>query len=624
MMFPCTRLVILTVLGLVVTTASFRKAPARDAIFLEQNVSKADTKFSALVSCSDTDVPINSEEIAAQESLKDSNKWSNLYIGAATNYNVGMTDASEYWYWQLFSHHFDLTTAENGCKMKQVLWNGPEAYGGPSQTKCSSKGWEWGSDLGNTNTMEICYKFELCDKIVLDNIAALGTSLGVAWRGHALIWGAPDSTFSWHQEMAQDATALTQFIQTYIEDVLAYYSGDKKALAWDVVNEAVKDSATGASSIEDSLKDNDYSSGLGTKYEYIQVALNAARSADSDLKIFYNDYRILWQNDKSDAVYNLLQSLINDGYPIDGIGFQSHLNFGFIDEGNDLTIKSNLKRFADLGLELHITELDVGCNYMSKYQSSGCLQEYDNDIYGASNAERQAEIYAAVLKACLEVPKCSVFEMWGFTDYTFGSLPYLFDCNGKPKDAFNSVLSLLKQEEESGCVEVAVVKYNIPSSDIAATISLTSSDSTAISSSTSDGGLSRHKSDYVSACLTSGTWTLTLTSDASGWAGGSYSVEGRDGTVLVADSTFSADSEATATFTVGTVISTPAPTVAPTDAPTDAPTTAPTAATGTCVARWKRCSDGDSCCDAADSCYVKSASYSQCRPSCPTSWSCAA
>ena len=45
---------------------------------------------------------------AAQTSLFGSNEWPTLAIGAALDYNVAHA-----WYWQLFSHHFDLTTAES-------------------------------------------------------------------------------------------------------------------------------------------------------------------------------------------------------------------------------------------------------------------------------------------------------------------------------------------------------------------------------------------------------------------------------------------------------------------------------------------------------------------------------
>merc|ERR1712224_1066152 len=90
------------------------------------------------------------------------------------------------------------------------------------------------------------------------------------------------------------------------------------------------------------------------------------------------------------------------------------------------------------------------------------MADYDNAVQPEENAERQAAIYEVVLKACLETPSCAVFEMWGFTDYTYGSLPYLFDCNGRPKAAYSKVLSLLKREESSGCAEVVVVRYYLP------------------------------------------------------------------------------------------------------------------------------------------------------------------
>lgn len=417
--------------------------------------------------------------------------------------------------------------------------------------------------------MPMCYKFELCDSIMTDSIPALGKPLGVEWRGHALIWGAPDSSLAWHPEMSADQDTLRKFISEYVSTTLKYYKskGSSKAFAWDVVNEAVKDSATGDDDIKDLLKDNDYSSGFNNKYEYIFLALDAARAADPDVKIFYNDYRILWENDKSDAVFKLLQWVKQKGHPLDGIGFQAHLNFGFIKDGYAKTVKSNLKRFADLGLDLHITELDVGCNYMSRYKQSGCMAEYDNADNPETNAAKQVAIYEIVLKACLEIPRCKVFEMWGFTDYTYGSLPYLFDCEGKPKDAYYKVLSLLKRENDSGCAEVAVIKYYLPTYKLVS-LKLSQGGATVLeANSAADGLMKKKKDDYLSACIVSGSWALTVAASngETGWDGGTFSVEARDGTSLVPFTKFDSGSSMTVTFTVG------APTSAPTIAPTEPP-----------------------------------------------------
>ena len=74
-----------------------------------------------------------------------------------------------------------------------------------------------------------------------------------------------------------------------------------------------------------------------------------------------------------------------------------------------LCVKTNLKhvkylthRFAKLGLEIHITELDIKCTP----QNSGlpCTPNLLN---------AQAAVYAGILKTCLDQPKCTSFETWG-------------------------------------------------------------------------------------------------------------------------------------------------------------------------------------------------------------------
>lgn len=193
--------------------------------------------------------PVSSAEIAAQESLFRSSAWTNLYVGAATDYN----QASAAWYWELFRHHYDLTTAENGCKMKQVMWNG------------------W---CGLPNAVFWCGpKFDKCDSIHRH----VDRGFGKAWRGHALIWGAPDSSLSWHNDLDSNATLMRDFIDDYVTTVVQEYSGGSDApYCWDVVNEAVSDTASGIDTFASSLKDSDYTRALGA--DYIPISLNAARS----------------------------------------------------------------------------------------------------------------------------------------------------------------------------------------------------------------------------------------------------------------------------------------------------------------------------------------------------------
>jgi endo-1,4-beta-xylanase len=73
--------------------------------------------------------------------------------------------------------------------------------------------------------------------------------------------------------------------------------------------------------------------------------------ADADVQ---NDYNTEGINAKSDALYKIAKALKKKKL-IDGIGFQSHFIIGEV----PTTLQANLQRFADLGLEVAITELDI-------------------------------------------------------------------------------------------------------------------------------------------------------------------------------------------------------------------------------------------------------------------------
>ena len=85
--------------------------------------------------------------------------------------------------------------------------------------------------------------------------------------------------------------------------------------------------------------------------------------------------------------------------------------------------RANIKRFADLGLDVHITELDVKCHL----QNGNCTMT----TWSAADLEKQANVYKTLLLACLDEPGCKSFETWGFSD-KYSWLP--FPENGLPFD----------------------------------------------------------------------------------------------------------------------------------------------------------------------------------------------
>ena len=95
--------------------------------------------------------------------------------------------------------------------------------------------------------------------------------------------------------------------------------------------------------------------------------------------------------------------------PLDGIGLQMHISVDAHPSAAD--VSANIGRLVALGLEVHITEMDVRC------------PPTNGVICGADRLAAQGAIYGDLLRACLDHPQgpggkggCKSFETWGFTD----------------------------------------------------------------------------------------------------------------------------------------------------------------------------------------------------------------
>lgn len=214
-----------------------------------------------------------------------------------------------------------------------------------------------------------------------DEIVALAQANGQSVRGHTLVWHS--QTPSWVQNLA--AADLRVALQNHITTVVDRYEGD--LYAWDVVNEPLNEDGT--------LRNSFWFQRLGESY--IADAFRFARAADPTVKLYINDYNTDGLGAKSDGMYRLVQSLLAQGVPIDGVGFQAHLaiQFGFPSQ-----MQQNLQRFADLGLDVAVTELDVRMQLPSD----------------ATKLATQATYFRNVTNACLAVVRCVGITTWGYTD----------------------------------------------------------------------------------------------------------------------------------------------------------------------------------------------------------------
>ena len=108
---------------------------------------------------------------------------------------------------------------------------------------------------------------------------------------------------------------LVAALRTHIKTEVTHYKG--QCYAWDVVNEALNDNETFGSDIFLDI--------IGPAY--IQIAFETAAAADSNVKLYYNDFGTEFVGPKSTAALNIVKSLKADGVKIDGVGFQSHLSW---------------------------------------------------------------------------------------------------------------------------------------------------------------------------------------------------------------------------------------------------------------------------------------------------------
>jgi len=236
------------------------------------------------------------------------------------------------------------------------------------------------------NTDPSPYNFEGADALV-----AFAQSHNLKVRGHTLVWHnqLPD----WVSKGNYSPAQLAEILRGHIKTVMVHYAS--KVYAWDVVNEAFNDDGT----MRPTIWHDQPGIGVGAGTKYIEQALRWAHEADPGAKLFYNDYDAEEVNKKSDAIYAMAKNFKKRGVPLDGIGFQAHVGLYFDDPAKLASFARNLKRFAKLGLELHITELDIRLS----------------DSSPASLAA-QAKLYGEITTLCLHQAKCKLLQTWGFTD----------------------------------------------------------------------------------------------------------------------------------------------------------------------------------------------------------------
>jgi endo-1,4-beta-xylanase len=248
-----------------------------------------------------------------------------------------------------------------------------------------------------------------------DQIVNFARSHSMRIRGHNLVWHS--QLAGWVNGLANNQVQAA--MENHITQEVTHYRG--QLYAWDVVNEPFNE--------DGSLRSDKFTQAMGTGY--IADAVRTAHTADPNAKLYLNDFNIEGQNAKSNAMFSLAQSLLQQGVPLNGIGFESHFIVGQVPS----TLQANMQRFANLGLDVAITELD----------------DRTNTPASSSALNQQATDYANVVKACLAVSRCVGITQWGVGDadsWIPGAFPgqgaaTMYDNNYQPKASYNSTVTAL-------------------------------------------------------------------------------------------------------------------------------------------------------------------------------------
>jgi endo-1,4-beta-xylanase len=274
-----------------------------------------------------------------------------------------------------------------------------------------------------------------------DRIVDFAQANGMKVRGHTLCWHnqTPDWFFKDEAGNTASKEVVLKRLRDHIANVVGRYKG--KIYAWDVVNEAVPDGG------ESLYRATEWYRIVGE--EYIAKAFEYAHAADPEALLFYNDYNT--ENPaKREKIYRLLKALKEKGVPIHGVGLQGHWS---IYEPTAEALEASISKFADLGLAVQITELDV--SVYAKNEPRRELRNTDTTTFTPAKEQMQLKKYRMIMEVCRNhKDKLTGVTFWNISDRTSWldnfpvrgrkDYPLLFDQNFQPKRAYWEVVNFRK------------------------------------------------------------------------------------------------------------------------------------------------------------------------------------
>ncbi|WP_245553312.1 endo-1,4-beta-xylanase [Echinicola vietnamensis] len=290
------------------------------------------------------------------------------------------------------------------------------------------------------------FTFDLADQFV-----EFGEQNDMLINGHTLIWHSQAPRWFFTDAEGQDVSreVLIERMKTHIHTVVGRYKG--RVDTWDVVNEAILD--------DGSYRESKFYQIIGE--DFIKLAFQFTHEADPDAELYYNDYSMA-EPGKREGVVRMVKKLQAEGVKIDGIGMQGHIG---LHHPEIREFEKSLEAFADLGVEVMVTELDLtvlpspwddqGAEVSKNFDYEDKMNPFPNglpdEVRDAFDA-RYLEFFALFLK---HQDKISRVTLWGVADqhsWRNGwpirgrtDYPLLFDRENKAKPIVEKLIKLTKQ-----------------------------------------------------------------------------------------------------------------------------------------------------------------------------------
>ncbi len=337
------------------------------------------------------------------------------YIGTAVNNQYLQGGNNVNGYNDTLISDFNCIVAENAYKMAYIIPNRP-------------------ADPFNLTIDDL----SASQLLLVDAMIDTANNNNMKTRGHAFIWHSQAP--SWLTTDAQSWTnqQIYDFAESYITVFGTYCKG--RIDEWDVVNEALNDNGNG-------FRTGTWYDNVDDKQDFIEHCFTVAHAADPDADLFYNDYSIeLYKfsqgavgNVKNGPMLQMVNTMLDHGTPINGVGLQSHYISGSdMTDSTYITLEKTIDSLNTLGLFCNMTEMDI--------RICGGTTEADLD--------KQKDEYRRITEIFLENDNCNSMLVWGITDasswipgvFSGCDDPLLYDAQMQPKPAYYGVLQSLMIE----------------------------------------------------------------------------------------------------------------------------------------------------------------------------------